>query len=67
MGPWEKRKGMSFQYKDKAEYKEDNVLCGRPKGLEAFHKGAERRARRAAEFLTQFVFSSSCEMWVQDA
>lgn len=32
MGPWEKRKGMSFQYKDKAKYKEDSVCVGGGQG-----------------------------------
>ena len=62
MGPWEKRKGMSLQYKDKAEDKKDSVLLGRPRGLGALHKGQRGgKPEGKAEFLTQFAFSRNCK------
>lgn len=60
MGPWEKRKGMSLQYKTRLNTKR-TVYCGGGKGL--FTRGSREESQRGeAGFLTQFPFSRTCEM-----
>lgn len=44
MGPWEKRKEMSLQYKDKAEYKKDSVLLGEAKGTGGSSQGSREES-----------------------
>lgn len=55
---------MSLHYKDKAEYKEDSVLLGRPGAGGSSQGAAGRKPEGEAGFLTQLAFFRTHEMRV---